>query len=498
MVRRCLSPLLLLVLFTASASAAAARGGTGEEAAGATGSEAGPRIFFLALDAVPYDLVARLTDPSRGDDALFQGYVGPVPLISSFPSTSSVAFTGILEPVHLDRPPGYEARFFDRERDEIRGGGLLSYQKIRFPWRDFFTWHYGNAIRRAFATLTPVKSSIRELRWAFRDFLASDQHEFFGYVAMTDGAGHLKGPDSLEPVLVALDRGLRQLHRDHPHLDFRTVLYSDHGMAGGEPLANVRPAVKRALEHAGFRLESDLEHPDHAVLVPFGLVSSFEVYTRPGRGVDAAIAAASAEGVDLCAAQQGGPGSELWRVTSQRGDALIERRRRGGDGAGGRDPGTLWSYRPVSGDPLSYGPIVEELRRRAGDPDETFFPDSWWLEATSGAYYPDALYRLAHAFELVQNSASAVCSVARGHMYGAEMTELGARVSTGHLRWTHGALHRDASLGFLLTDAHAWNPHPPSALRFDRALARFVQGSKDMSRTARVDGNEPSPGGLSH
>ena len=74
-----------------------------------------------------------------------------------------------------------------------------------------------------------------------------------------------------------------------------------------------------------------------------------------------------------------------------------------------------------------------------------------------------------------------VCSVARGYMFGARITAMGSRVSVGRLKWTHGALEHDASLGFLMSDVPSWRPLGP--VRFDHALAPF---------TALWDGRGPA------
>jgi len=54
-------------------------------------------------------------------------------------------------------------------------------------------------------------------------------------------------------------------------------------------------------------------------------------------------------------------------------------------------------------------------------------------------------------------------------MFGARKTERASRLTGGRLRWTHGALERDATLGFLMSD----DPRLPltGPVRFDEALA---------------------------
>lgn len=428
-----------------------------------------PRLFFFALDAVPYGLVEELTDPARGEDALFQGFTRPVPLISSFPATSSLAFSGILEPFDLPKSPGYEAKFFDRTENAIRGGGPISYSKIHFGWREFFTWKYNAPVKRALASARPVKGAVREVEWVLAQFARSEKDVFHGYSALTDAVAHLKGPEGLIPALTAVDRGLRDLRRDNPGRPFHVVIYSDHGIAGGEPLSNVRADVQTALEASGFRISDHLYRHDDAVMVPFGLVSSFEIYVRRGRGADAARIAGRVDGVDLCVAREPGTQAE-WQVVGADGEAVIAHRI-------GTD---LWTYRVETGDPLGYAPLLEELRRQDGDPDREWFPDARWFEVSHDRQMPDALYRLSRTFNLVKNTASAACSVAPGHMYGSEITEILARVSGGRLKWTHGALTATSSEGFLLTDVPGWQP--PDALRFDQALADFAEMADAGSR----------------
>jgi hypothetical protein len=57
-------------------------------------------------------------------------------------------------------------------------------------------------------------------------------------------------------------------------------------------------------------------------------------------------------------------------------------------------------------------------------------------------------------------------------MYGPWRTDLGSKIADGPLHWTHGALHREATLGFLMSDRPDWNP--PDVARFNTALLPFV------------------------
>ena len=443
-----------------------------------------PRTLIIALDAVPYRTVAHLTDPARGDDALFPGMHEPVPVISTFPSTTSLAFAGLLEPVGLNKSPGYEARFYDWQRGKVRGGGLISYNKIEFPWREFWDWSIHGAFSKMVSSARPTRASYRSIRRSLNAFAESDDETFFVYYTTTDIVSHLESPPGLEPVLRRLDEELRRLRAENPDRPFRTVLFSDHGMDGGKPLSNVRKGVRRALRQAGYRPAKRLRHENHVVFVPFGLVSSFVVFTRPELGPKVAEVIGNVEGVHFCVTPEGG---DTWHLESGEGRAKILRR---------QNAGTVhWAYEAEDGDPLKLLPVARELatsRSRAtrvsathvaaeDEADDTFFTDDTWFEATRDGEYPDPFYRIARGFDLVENTATAICSLEPGYMYGAKSTVIASLLSVGRLKWTHGALDRDASLGFLMTDAADWE-RPEGALRFNEALVPFVDG--DEAETA--------------
>jgi len=144
------------------------------QAVAAVGEEPRPRTLLIALDAVPYWVIADVADPALGDESLFQGFKGPVPLISAFPSSTSVAMVGLLAPLGLGKSPGYEARFFDWQQMKVRGGGISSYSKIEFPWREFFDWGRRNPAGSMVEAVKPVKSGIKRLRRAINEFVESE------------------------------------------------------------------------------------------------------------------------------------------------------------------------------------------------------------------------------------------------------------------------------------------------------------------------------------
>ena len=419
------------------------------------------RTLLIGIDAIPYEVVRKLTDPTLGEQALFKGLQGPVVVINAFPTGSYVAWTGLLRPLGVAKALGYEACHFDRQRAELRG--CFSLTTVRAPWKQMFDWYLKGIARKAIAYGWPKKYSVSEMEQGFEAFEASDKKLFTMYIVSTDGLGHVYGPEGQSDFMRKLDQGLAELRERMLGEPFRTVIVSDHGMAGGEPLNNTWPQARDALTKAGFRVARSLRNDNDVVIVKFGLLSSFVLYTKKDIEAKVASVLVSVPGVDLCVL----PHDQGWQVASARGDALIQRKQ--------GPAGELWSYQILSGDPLDYSSIVVGLKERAADETKTWFPDEWWFDASKDHFYPDALYRLAEGFALVENPASILCSNSPGYMFGSLLTERVAIPTVGSLKWTHGALYRDATFGFLMSDIPDWPV--VDAVRFDRALVplRFIE-----------------------
>jgi len=425
--------------------------------AGRADSEPSARFLVVVLDAVPFEAALSSTRPADEARRLLSSLRGPVPMVSSFPSSTSVALTGILAGFGLEPSPGYEQKLFDRDQGRVRGGTLGSYGKIRFDWHYFFDWQLRGLFTRSKAYARPLKYNIKEIDRSFAAFEASDKSPYFVYVNSTDASGHGFGPQAFLPTFENIDRQLEAL-RSRSEEPIYLVLLSDHGLGGGDTLRNIYPTVRKALKAAGWRPTNKLAKPRDVALTPFGLVSSFEVYTHVGDEPEVARVLVSEPGVDLCAY----PDAARWVVVDRVGRAIVERRT-------GQD-GDAWAYRIELGDPLDYAAVAERLARgpRSGD----FVTEARWFEQTIDAAYPDALFRLASAFELVQHPASIVCSVSDGYLYGSKSASFGAKFAAGKLHWTHGALGHDATLGFLMTDFPGWTAD--GAVRFDTALDFLV------------------------
>ena len=175
----------------------------------------------------------------RPESAFFRSLEGPVPVISTFPSSTSLALGAILQPMGVEPSPGYEAKFYSWETNEQTGGGLISYEP--FPWRSFFDWKVHTLWRKATSAMKPIKAAKKDIRQSLTAFMNSEASSYFIYYDTTDSAGHLKSPEGLKPILAELDLRLRELRESSPDRPFRTVIFSDHGLSGGVPLINTAP-----------------------------------------------------------------------------------------------------------------------------------------------------------------------------------------------------------------------------------------------------------------
>jgi len=417
-----------------------------------------PRILVLGIDAVPYSVAAAVTDPALGEHALFKGLKGPAAVVSSFPSTSYPAWSSLLAPFGVEASPGYIGKYYTDQEHRVLG--IASAEHEDAPWLNFFDWHLDGLVSKAVAYGSSRRSSTNELEKGLEAFAASDKPVFWLYILSTDAMGHEYGPTALAEFLSDVDAALDRLHASSPDRPFYTVLVSDHGMAGGSELVNAWPAVREAMQNAGFHDARKLTQSGDAIFVPLGILTFFFVHTWPGDEARAAQVLADVPGVDLCVR----PDGEGWSVRSPAGQAQILRRTVGTE--------TQWSYRPDRGDPLAYAPIVDSLRARARDAAQSWFPDDWWFSETFTAPYPDALRRIAGAFEEVRYPASVVCSLQPGYMFAARGPELLARSIVGPVKWTHGALTSEATLGMLMTDLPGWQA--PTAVRAHQALEFLV------------------------
>jgi hypothetical protein len=424
---------------------------------GGAGASAKPRVLVLLLDCLPME-TARWAWKDPATVALFPGFKGPTPMISSFPSETGVAVSGMLRDFGADAPPGYELRFFDRSRNKLRGGGLISYHTYHYGYREHFDFRINGLVQKALSYGFPERYNLWEIDAALATFSASDKPVWMAHLTSTDASAHMKRPRDLAELITYAGEKISAL-RDATDEPFYTVILSDHGVLSGETRpTNLKSPLLAYLGAQGWSVGRRIAGEDDVVLVGSGLVNVLVAYTYDGRESAFANVALGVDGVELCT----WTASDEWRVASRAGVARIRRR----PSTGGRP--ASYSYQPVTGDPLGYLSLVRRLRREHDDPRRLWFDDDDWLKVSRKARLPDALHRIREAFVSVENPASVLCSLDREHFYGMRAGPLLQRLWFGPYFQTHGSLHLESAEGFLLTDHPDFRPG--GSKRFDDAL----------------------------
>ena len=403
---------------------------------------------MLALDGVPL----RVVEEARSRGA-FQGWPDTLPLVSTFPSMTNVAFTAMLQPFGAEAARGYEVQYFDRQRNKVVGRNPFRYHNRVFAWRDLFD-RTGRSFRGKVEIYShPIRLARKEVAAAAKVLLDSPKEVILAHVGGTDALVHVKGDEPPVRFLLELEDRLREIREEHEKRrgrPLRIVLLSDHG--------NTRRKVRRApgiegqLEEAGLRLRGRLEGPDDVVAATFGVVSYGALYLAPERAETAARAVSRSPAVEV-AAWVSGEGEA--RVVSRRGDALIRWR----DFPQGR----RFAYLSKGPEPLGFAAVRSRLEESGQLDAEGFGSGADWLAAGAGTGYPGALRRLVDGLtaDYVENRATVLFSVEPGYAWGWKSAHVAARLKGGRLEGTHGGLDSESSLAFFLSDDPALSGGAP-------------------------------------
>ncbi len=386
--------------------------------------------LFLVVDAVPIGVAQEVWEAGH-----LPGFARPIAQVSVFPSLTNVAVGTLLRPAIDVRPPGYEVKYVTPD-GELRGGLTDSSAEPGLaPYRTKPESVFGHVAVYALRSAL----SKQQVRWISLRFRL-EGGPWLGYLAATDGVAHFDGRQALVDAfidvcqqVVAAREGYAKAHGVVPHV----VLCSDHGMEWG--LAHSLPAdtIADRLRLEGFTLDR-LERGG-VVMAPMGDVGAGALWTHEDDAAQVAELVSELPGVDLAVARE--PDS-----TAERGSARVFRVRRGGL-ARAR---VHWRrghhrYEDLEGDPLE----LADLLRAAGASADTWLDDTEQLDLTWAHAYPDPLHRISAGLtDLVQFPATVLFSMQPGWTTGARLTQATAELLGGQ-QGTHGALHRQQTLGFV-------------------------------------------------
>ena len=411
----------------------------------AMGGAALPKRLILALDGISYrDMQALQQGVTYTDlkgrqfhrQAFNYGYFPVSRMISTFPSTSDVAWTEIFG----DRPlPGYQRRYYSEAANaQIAINGVTTTMEHERQ----MTYQLQNGLLRTMGYVFPRLTFKYELHDLMKHILAARDgaENYYAYFRTTDDAQHLSA--DILALLCAVDEQLEELrarYRAQEGRDLEILILSDHGNNKAGPPKRVE--VRSFLKNAGYRITKSLQDPKGVVLPTAGIETWVEIHNVPAETERLAQLLTHLDGVDIITARMPGRDDRFLVLNAKGERARIECN-------AGRN-----SYRYVteSGDPLGYGPVVEALSRKGQLDADGFAASDAWMAETMTHRYPLALERIARGHTRVTlNPATILISLDNHYAHASWLIMKGSeRVRFGG---THGALDDINSNGILLSN----------------------------------------------
>ena len=406
-----------------------------------------PGRLILALDGIAYrDMVAlqagvtstnflgSVTHRQAFDSS--EGYFPVSRMISTFPSTSDVAWTDIFG----NRPlPGYQRTYFSSAANsEISINGVTTSMEHERQ----MSWQVESGFVRSMAYIYSVHIYEYELNQLAKSFFKAGNHEtnFYAYIRSSDDAQHMNR--NIFDLLCKLDRQLQDLrarYKKRAGHDLQIVILSDHGHnhAG----TGRRVDVRAFLEKAGYRISQSIKNRKDVVLPTAGIEDWVEIHNSPAETRTLVQLLTQLQGADLLAAT----------VPDQTNRFLVL------NGKGERatiawNPAkNTFRYSSEPGDPLNYRPAVDALARRNLLDADGFAAADAWMDETMTNQYPLALERIVRGLTRVTlNPATILISLDNRYVNANWLVKTGSRLVS--CTSTHGALDDLNSDGMLLSN----------------------------------------------
>jgi hypothetical protein len=404
-----------------------------------------PRRLVLALDGISYrDMAALQAGVSykgvRGRQfyrrAFNDGYFPVSRNVSTFPSTSDVAWTDIFG----DRPlPGYQRTYFsEAENREISVNSVTTSTERERQ----VNWQVESAWRRAMGYLHPLRAFKYELREMVEQFLTSDCEgdNYYAYIRSTDDAQHMSG--DIFAMLGMLDEKLKELrarYQAREGRDLEILILSDHGHNHAGPGRRVE--IRSFLKNAGYRVAKSMVNPKDVILPTCGIESWVEIHNSPAETERLAQLLWRLAGVDLLAARIPDQTNQFLVMNSKGERAIIE----------WNSAKDSFRYATGMGDPINYLPVVAALAKKNQlDADGFATADSWMAE-TMTHRYPLALERIVQGLtRITLNPATILLSLSNGYVHAGWLVKKSSQLVT--LGGTHGGLDDINSDGIVLSN----------------------------------------------
>lgn len=381
-----------------------------------------------------------------------EGYFPASRLVSTFPSTSDVAWTDIFG----DRPlPGYQRTYFSAAANsQIVINGITTTMEHESQ----MSWEMENNLLRTMGYVYPVHTFDHEIRETIRNFWndTGNNGSYYVYIRATDDAQHLDR-DIFAMLSMLNDRlqKMRARYRAQEGRDLQILILSDHGHNHAGSFKRVE--VRALLEKAGYRITESIQQPKDVVLPTTGIEDWVEIHNAPGATKTLMPLLTRLEGAALVTGQDPDH-SNHFLVMNSRGERA---------GIDWNPTNNTYRYSTETGDPLGYRPVAEALARQNRFDAGGFAAADTWMAATLTNRYPLALERIVRGLTRVTlNPATILISLGNDYVHCGWLIQKGADLST--FSSTHGALDNLNSDGIVLS-----NFTPTRDTSSDRVAGQF-------------------------
>jgi len=403
-----------------------------------------PRRLILALDGISYRDMQALQAGVTYKDAkgrqfhrqgFHQGYFPVSRNVSTFPSTSDVAWTDIFG----DRPlPGYQRTYFsEAANSQIAINGVTTSMEHERQMQ----WELENGFLRTLGYVYPVHTYKYEVYKFAKEFLntKSEADNYYVYIRTPDDAQHLSR--DIFAMLCMLDEKLRELrarYRAQEGRELEILILSDHGSNHAGPAKRV--PVRAFLKKAGYRITKSIRDAKDVVLPTAGIETWVEIHNSPAETEWLLRLLTHMEGADVLTARASDQ-TNRFIVMDAKGDrASID----------WNPAKNSFRYIAESGDPLSHLPAVAALTRKNQFDADGFATADAWMAETIGHRYPLALERIVRGHtQVTLDPATTLISLDNSYVHASWLIKKGSEFV--RFGGTHGGLDDLNSNGILLS-----------------------------------------------
>jgi hypothetical protein len=410
-------------------------------------SAALPTRLVLGLDGVAYRDMKALQEGvtytntwgrrlHRQAFSLNEGYFPVNRLISTFPSTSDVAWTDIFG----DRPlPGYQRTYFSAAANsQIVINGITTTMEHESQ----MNWQLDNNLMRTMGYVYPLHTFELEVHEMIKGFwnAKDDDASYYVYIRASDDAQHLDR--DIFTMLCMLDKQLQEMrarYRVQEGRDLQVLILSDHGHNHAGSVKRVQ--VVSFLKNAGYEITESIKNPKDVVLPTTGIESWVEIHNAPAETETLMQLLTHLKGTDLVTGRDPNQPNHFFVMNAEGERAIIE----------WNPAKNAYRYSMEQGDPLNYRPVADALARKGLLDAGGFATADAWMSATLTNRYPLALERIVRGLTRVTlNPATILISLDNHYVHSGWLIKKGADLST--FGSTHGGLDNLNSDGIVLSN----------------------------------------------